>query len=61
MPVKSWPPQPEGVSIDFPAGNDTLPGNKVSVVDKNGKVRSNSASSATASFIALLAIIALSF
>jgi hypothetical protein len=62
MPVKSWPPQPEGVTIDFAAGNETVNGTAISVIDKNGRIRSrNSASSATASFIALLAIVALSF
>ena len=61
-PVKSWPPQPEEITIDFPAGNDTVSGTAINVVDKTGKVRSpNSSSSLTASYIALLALMFISF
>lgn len=48
MPVRSWPTQPEGVSIDFPAANGTVNGTVVNVIDKTGKVRSmNGGSSIT--------------
>jgi hypothetical protein len=62
MPVKSWPPQPEGESIDFPAGDEDLSGTALSYIDQNGRIKfRNSASSATASFVVLLAIAAFGF
>jgi hypothetical protein len=41
MPVKSWPPQPEGASIDFPAGKEIVSGNAISITDRNGRVVSD--------------------
>jgi hypothetical protein len=62
MPVKSWPPQPEDVSIDFPPATEVINGANVNVIDQKGRVRTrNGASSATASFIVLFSILAFSF
>lgn len=56
--VASWPPQPEGVSIDFPAGNQTVNGSSIPTIDRTGRVRSaNGGSIASISFAALLTIL----